>query len=72
MAQVRIHSRSLALDPLDPEGVKPALRVTYSTDTHSPRTLFVPGGKPTEEQIAEAIRRDIAEREASPPATLEV
>ena len=72
MAQVQILSREAVPDPADPEGVQPALRVTYSTNTRGPRTLFVPGEKLTEEQIAEAIRQDLAAREGAPPSLLEL
>ena len=72
MPQVTILRRDASIDPLDPEGVKPALRVTYSTATHSPRPLFIPGENLTEEQIAGAIRQDLASLEAEPPPTIEV
>ena len=72
MAQVRIHSRSAVPDPADPEGVKRATAVMYSTATHSPRRVIVPGEKPTDAQVAEAIRQDLAAREAEPSTTLEV
>ena len=72
MTQVTIHSRRSTTDPLDPEGVKPALAVVYSTATRSPRQIIVLGENPTEEQIVEAIRQDLAAREASPPSTMEV
>lgn len=72
MASVRIHSRSPVPDPADPEGVKRALAVSYSTATHAPRVVYVPGESPTEQQIAEAVRQDLAAQADSPPTTLEV
>lgn len=72
MPQVTIHSRNSAPDPTDPEGVKRALAVSYSTATRAPRVVYVPGESPTEEQIAEVIRQDLAAREAGSPSTLEV
>jgi len=72
MASVRIHSRSPVPDPADPEGVKRALAVSYSTATHAPRVVYVPGESPTEEQIADAIRQDLAALGEAPPTTLEV
>jgi len=52
--------------------VKRALAVSYSTATRAPRVVYVPGESPTEEQIAEVIRQDLAAREAGSPSTLEV
>ena len=72
MTQVTIHRRDVAVDPADPEGLKPALRVTYSTETFAPRFVYVPGEAPTDEEIAATIRQDFAAREAEPSSTLEV
>jgi enamine deaminase RidA (YjgF/YER057c/UK114 family) len=72
MPPVTIHSRNVAPDPTDPEGVKRALAVSYSTATRAPRTVYVSGESPTDEQVAAAIRQDLAAREAEPPSTLEV
>ena len=72
MAQVRIQRRSVVPDPADPAGLKVVLAVTYSTAALMPQTVYVPGESPSDEQIVEAIRQDIAARTAAPPATLEV
>lgn len=72
MPKVTILQRQPTVDPADPEGVKPALAVVYFTTTRSPRQVIIPGEAPTEEQVAEAIRQDLAAREAEPTSTLEV
>lgn len=61
MAQVRIHSRDQTTDPADPAGVAPALRVIYSTAKHPPRDVVIPGEAPTDDDVAEAIRQDLAQ-----------
>jgi len=72
MPRVTIHQRDPAVDPADPEGVKPALAVVYSTPTRSPRRIVIPGADLSDDDVAQAIRQDLTEREAAPPPTLEV
>ena len=72
MPQVKIHRRNPVKDPTDPERLRPALAVVYSTQTHGPRQVIVPGEAPTDDDIAAVIRQDIAAAEANPPTTLEV
>jgi len=72
MPPVTIHSRQPAVDPADPDGLRPALRVTYSTPTVPPRTVFVPGEDPTDDQVSAVIRADLDDRRAEPAGSLEV
>lgn len=72
MAGVRIHSRDQATDPADPEGVAPALRVKYSTATLPPQDVYVKGEAPTDAEVAEAIRWDLAARTGQETDALEV
>lgn len=72
MPQVTIHRREQVADPSDPDGLRPALLVRYSTQTITPRDVFIPGEAPSDQEIAEAIRKDLAERNEPPSFTLEV
>lgn len=72
MAEVTIHQRRAASDPIDPEGVRPALAVIYSTPAVPPRTVYIAGEDPSDEQVAAAIREDLAGLETEGPQTLEV
>lgn len=72
MPAVTIHRREPAVDPGDPDGLKPALAVVYSTPTRSPRRILIPGADLTDDDVAQAIRQDLAAIEAAPPPTLEL
>lgn len=72
MAQATVLKREVVPDPSDPDGVKLALRVTYSTATRAPRWVFVPGETPSEEEVAEAIRQDLLAQRDEEPTPLEI
>jgi hypothetical protein len=69
---VTILRREPASDPADPDGLRPALAVVYSTPTRGPRRIFIPGADLSDDDVAQAIRRDLASLNASPPSTLEI
>lgn len=72
MAQVTILRRETGSQP-EPSGIStPGLLVTYSTPLFPPRTVFIPGPKPTDAQVAEAIRKDMETVTAQRPTTLEI
>ena len=51
---------------------RPATQVQYTSARWGPRTLFITPVGATEEQVAQAIRDDLAELEAEPPPPIEV
>ncbi len=70
MPEVRIISR-LPAQLTDGSGVpKPALAVTYSTAAVPPRTITLLGEDVSDDEVAAAIRDDLAQAEAGPPSTL--
>lgn len=72
LTQVKIYRRRRLDDPLDTPDGAPATEVTYSTEDRAPRRVMVPGENPSDEQVAAAIRQDLAAREADGGVTLEV
>lgn len=72
MPNVNIHRREQVPDPSDPDGLRRALLIRYSTPTVPPRDVYVPGEDPSDQEIAEAIRKDLAERTGEQPSLFEV
>jgi len=71
--EVLILSRLPAQLPNPESGaLRPGLSVTYSTAARPPRTVFVPGDAPSEDEIAAAIRADLDAADGEAPATLSV
>ncbi len=72
MPQATIHSRLPARRP-DAAGVThDVLAVTYSTATVPPRTVFLPLDKSSDEDVAHAIREDLAAIEGAATSTFEI
>lgn len=72
MAQVTIHRRDAGIRIDDAGHEVQGLYVTYSTTTFPPRQLFVPGDKPTDAQIAAAVRDDVEVVAAERPTRMEI
>ena len=72
MPEVQILSRSPGQRPGESGVPKPVLAVTYSTAAVPPRTVFIPGEAPTDEEVADAIRQDLEFATTAPPSTLTI
>lgn len=72
MPRVTIHSRSQIPGPNAPGAPELITQVIYSTDATAPRPVVIDKADPTDEEIAEAIRADLAALAERPPQQFEV
>jgi hypothetical protein len=72
MAQVTIVRRDPGISLDEKLAQVKGLHVTYHTPLVPPRSVFVPGEAPTDAEVADAIRKDLATVDEQKPTTLNI